>query len=252
MTATRLRAASRRARRVVWAVALLAPITLATAARAQSVPDPGDGYVHDFASILSDDVENELEAELAAFERDTTNEVAVVTIDTLGGADLEEYSLELANRWGVGRAGRDNGVVLLVAQHDRELRIEVGRGLEGTLTDDVARSIVDDEIVPALRAGDYDRGVSDGVASIVDAIEGEYSPPPSGDESWVTVVAIAVVAALGGFALWGSRRSGGWWGGAHASHHVHGTTGAGSTGGSSGSGGFGGGSFGGGGASGGW
>jgi uncharacterized protein len=99
-----------------------------------ALPEP-QGYVNDFANLLSAGVEESLEATLAQYEAETTNELAVVTIKTLGGKSIEEYSISLAEKWGVGQKDKDNGAVILVAETEREIRIEVGYGLEPVLTD---------------------------------------------------------------------------------------------------------------------
>ena len=214
-------------------------LALASPARAQTFPEPVAGYVHDFASMLSPELEGDLDRELYAFERDMTNEISVVTIESLEGADLEDYSLELANRWGIGQRERDNGVMLLVVERDRRLRIEVGLGLEEVMTDDVARRIIEEEIVPRFRAGEFDAGVRDGVHAIMAATEDAFAPPGTLDRiqdvlEGVMAVALVVAGLVLRFRL--GRRT--WYGR--------------SSGGSFGGGSFGGGSFGGGGASGSW
>ncbi len=142
--------------------------------------------VIDQADILSPSTENALIAMLKAHEESTSNQVAVLTIRSLEGASIESYSLDVAETWGLGTAEFDNGVLLLVAYEDREMRIEVGRGLEGDLTDVIAGRIIRNEMTPQFRNGDFDGGVMAGVQGIIGVIEGTYEPPEtapsSGDE----------------------------------------------------------------------
>ncbi len=153
------------------AMILLAPLALA----ALQLPDApiGNSYVSDFAGILSDETEQSLNSRLAQFETDKTTEIAVVTVDNLQDYNIEEYGIELARKWGVGQKDTDNGVLLLVAPNEREVRIEVGYGLEGPLPDGKASRIINEIILPQFKAGDYDLGVVSGVDAIISAVEGE-------------------------------------------------------------------------------
>jgi uncharacterized protein len=162
---------------------LLVLALLAASAHAQGVYDlPLTGRVMDRAGILSDATERALDAQLAAHEAQTTNQVVVLTVPSLEGQTVEEVANRLFERWGLGQAGRDNGVLLLVARDDRELRIEVGYGLEGDLTDAEAGRIIRHVLVPAFRDGDFDGGVRAGTAAILGTIEGTYEPPEDGEE----------------------------------------------------------------------
>jgi uncharacterized protein len=151
-------------------------------AAGQDVP-PLTGRVVDRADVLSVQAERELTALLASHEEATGNQVAVLTIPSLQGAVLEDYALEVARRWALGEAGRDNGVLLLVAIEDRKLRIEVGYGLEGDLPDAVASRIIRREITPQFRAGDYEGGIRAGIMAILGTIEGTYTPPAAQEEA---------------------------------------------------------------------
>ena len=117
------------------------------------------GRVVDLGGVLDDATEAALTARLAAHEDSTSNQIVVLTIPSLDGEVLEAYATRVFRVWGLGQADRDNGVLLLVAVADRELRIEVGYGLEGALTDATAGSIIRNEIVPRFRDGDFDGGV---------------------------------------------------------------------------------------------
>lgn len=152
----------------------------APAARAADVPFLS-GHVNDNAGVLSLATVRELEDALKNHEDSTSNQIAVLTITSLEGEPLEDYSRRVVTTWKLGQKGKDNGVLLLVAKDDRKVRIEVGRGLEGNLTDAIASSIIRHEIVPQFKAGDYDRGVTDGVHAILGAIAGAYTAEETSD-----------------------------------------------------------------------
>ena len=169
-------------------------LTAAVAVSALDVPFLA-GRVNDNAGILSPQVVAELETMLAAHEDSTSNQVAVLTIPSLEGEVLEEYSLKVAETWALGQADKDNGVLLLVARDDRKVRIEVGSGLEGDLTDAVSGRIIRNEIVPRFRDGDFDGGVRDGVVAILAAIDGAYEADDESD--WADDdFAVRIVAGL--------------------------------------------------------
>lgn len=151
--------------------ALLFFIVLASgAAHAFDVPAYG-GRVTDLAGILSPAARQGLEAVIASHERATTNQIAVLTLKNLGGATPEEAALEVFNTWKLGQRERDNGVLVLVAAEERRMRIEVGYGLEGTLTDLVAGRIIRDTITPRFKNSDYEGGLATGVAAIIGVLE---------------------------------------------------------------------------------
>ena len=159
-------------------VALLAVGCIRPVAVAAEIPFLG-GRVNDNAGILSLDTQRELEEILRVHEDSTSNQIAVLTITSLEGEPLEDYSRRVVMTWKLGQKGKDNGVLLLVAKDDRKVRIEVGRGLEGQLTDAVASSIMRHEILPHFKAGDYDRGVRAGVDAIIGTINGAYTADES-------------------------------------------------------------------------
>ena len=133
------------------------------------------GRIVDQAGILSPAVKAELETALAAYENNTTNQVVVVTLESLNGANIEEYSLELGRRWGIGQKGKDNGALLVVAPNDKQIRIEVGYGLEGTLTDALSSNIINYYIIPEFKKGDIQNGIKIGVQKIIALLEGDES-----------------------------------------------------------------------------
>lgn len=133
------------------------------------------GRVVDQAGILSPAVKAELETALAAHENNTTNQVVVVTLESLNGANIEEYSLELGRRWGIGQKGKDNGALLVVAPNDKQIRIEVGYGLEGILTDALSGNIINYYIIPEFKKGDIQNGIKIGTQKIIALLEGDES-----------------------------------------------------------------------------
>ncbi len=143
-------------------------------ALALDVP-PLEARVNDLADILSPATEQLLEANLARLEEEDSTQIAVLTIASLEGENLETFSLRVAEHWGLGQKRTDNGALLLVAVQDRALRIEVGYGLEGRLTDLISGRIIRHEITPAFRQGNYDQGVINGVEAMIRAVKGEYS-----------------------------------------------------------------------------
>lgn len=144
-----------------------------TVCGAAEVP-PLRSYVNDYASMLSPAVLQQLESELVAFEKSDSTQIVVLTIPSLEGEVLEEYSIKVVEKWQIGQKGKDNGALLLVVKNDRKIRIESGRGLEGTLTDLVSGRIVRNEIGPAFKNGQFDLGVARGVGAIMATVRGEY------------------------------------------------------------------------------
>jgi len=245
-------------------IVLLVLITV-ICARALEVPPQPEGRVSDYTSTLTDSQIKVLERTLAAFEQETTNQIAVLIIPTLGGDSLEDYSIRLAEKWQIGQEGRDNGIILLVVMQDRKIRIEVGYGLEGALPDSLAGDIIRQVIAPRFRQGKFYEGMQAGITAIIAATKGEYhakgrSKRSRRDRSIVSLLwplfiffmFISVVVNSSRRRRHYSRRRGGlfiggpfWWGGGFGGR---GLGGGGFGGGFSG----GGGGFGGGGASGGW
>ena len=133
-----------------------------------------EGRVTDFTGTLSRNEQVMLERKLADFERETTNQIAVLLIPTLKGDSLEDYSIRLAEKWKIGQKGRNNGAILLIVKNDRQLRIEVGYGLEGALTDALSGSIIRNEIAPRFKTGQFYQGIDAGLSAVMAAIKGEY------------------------------------------------------------------------------
>lgn len=133
------------------------------------------GRVVDRADVLPAADEAGIVAKSQALERATGHQIVVVTVPSLGGHTIEDYALALGNAWGVGRKGADDGILLVVAPTERKVRIEVGKGLTVSLSDRAAQRIIDGDILPAFRSGDFARGVERGVDGVIRAIG------PSGD-----------------------------------------------------------------------
>jgi uncharacterized protein len=128
------------------------------------------GYVNDYAGVLDSSWKSRIEELISNVESTTTCEIAVAVVKSLEGVTIEEYAVKLFEKWGVGKKKEDNGVLLLVAIDDHKLRIEVGYGLEGTITDLEAGNIINDVIVPKFKQNDYNTGIYDGVVAIVNQI----------------------------------------------------------------------------------
>ncbi|HEY3404179.1 MAG TPA: TPM domain-containing protein [Ohtaekwangia sp.] len=156
-------------------VPLLFAFLSLTVSAQRAVPELWGHRVHDEAHILSAATVEQLEQMLKLHEDSTTNQIAVLIIPSLDGEVLEEYSIRVAHDvWKLGQANNDNGVLLLIAVDDRKMRIEVGQGLEGVLTDALTGRIIRNEIAPHFREQEYDAGVTAGVDAIIQAIGNEY------------------------------------------------------------------------------
>jgi uncharacterized protein len=135
-----------------------------------------DGRVSDQAGIMSPGAIRQVSTLLAEHERKTGDQIAVLTLPSLEGESLEDFSVRVAQTWKLGQKGKDNGILLLVAPQEHKMRIEVGYGLEASLPDALAGRIIRDEIAPAFRHQDYDGGIRAGVEAILGALEGSYTP----------------------------------------------------------------------------
>ena len=168
-------------RRTVAAAAAAVFLLFALVASAQQglVAVPAlSSPVTDLTGTLQPDQAAALDAKLRAFEQAKGSQVAVLIVPTTQPEAIEQYAIRVADAWRLGRKGIDDGAILIVARDDRKLRIEVGRGLEGALPDATANRIIDEVIVPQLRAGDYYGGISAGVDRMLRVIEGEPLPEP--------------------------------------------------------------------------
>jgi uncharacterized protein len=149
---------------------------------ALEVPKRADGYVTDRAGLLSSSARSGLETTLRAFEEKTSNQVAIATFPSLEGDSLEDFSMRLAEAWKAGQKNRDNGVLFLIFKNDRKIRIEVGYGLEGVLTDALSGEIIRGVVAPYFRTGDYEGGIVAGTDAILKATQGEFKGVPRKDK----------------------------------------------------------------------
>ncbi|MBL1143208.1 MAG: TPM domain-containing protein [Proteobacteria bacterium] len=204
------------------------------------------GRVVDNAKMLGSSTEKRLTDQLAAHENATTNQVVVVTLLNLGGYDIDTYGYQLGRKWGIGQKNKNNGVLLIVAKKERKVRIEVGYGLEGTLTDAISANIINSVIVPYFKKAQFEKGIEQGVSSIINALGGKYKMKThkrsKSDNDPLGIIFMIIFLLFWGWGFLGGITNGRY-GGSYGSGGF-----------SSGGGGFsgGGGSFGGGGASGGW
>jgi uncharacterized protein len=254
-------------RRAPAALALMFVLIAARAFAADLKFPALTGRVVDGAGILTSTTIGTLDQMLAQHERTTTQQVVVVTLDSLQGHTIEDYGYQLGRNWGIGQNGKNNGALLIVAPHEWKVRIEVGYGMEGQLTDAITRVIIENNILPRFRVSDFNGGVLDGTAAIMRTLgddaaanlsgePGQAPPPSDADQtqlppSMELLLLVFFVFVI--FLMFRARRhpyimrngipysgpGGGFFGG---------SSGSGGGGGFSG----GGGSFGGGGASGGW
>ncbi len=134
--------------------------------------------VTDLTGTLSVEQITALENKLAAFEAQKGSQIAVLIVPTTEPKDIAEFGIEVADLWQIGRKGIDDGVILIVAKDDRELRLEVGYGLEGVIPDAVAKRVISETITPYFKAGDYAGGIDAGVVQLMKLVEGEALPAP--------------------------------------------------------------------------
>jgi len=224
--------------------------------------------VLDEAGMISNSEQRQLESLLVGFERQTGIAVAVATVPSMKGGQLEDFTNRLYEKVGLGKQGSDAGVMLFVAKKERKIKIETGYGAEGALTDIEAKRIIDNFMTPAFKAGDFSKGIYGGAAAIMNEVKPGYTAVPennyrssSSSEGFkgivkkififiiVVVVIISKIMNPFGGRYYRRRRRGIWYGGGGGGFGSGGGFGG---GGGGGFGGFGGGSSGGGGASGGW
>ena len=163
------------------------------------------GRINDQARMLSPQTKLELEQKLAAFEVDTSNQIAVLTIPSLQGDDIDQFSIRVAEAWKLGQKGKDNGVLLVLAQAEHKVRIEVGVGLQGVLPDITAGRIIRETMRPHLKSGNFDQGITVAVDSIIAATKGEFkgagqttqnNAAKKTSSSFVTLFLLTAVAAV--------------------------------------------------------
>ncbi|MCX2576280.1 TPM domain-containing protein [Pedobacter sandarakinus] len=244
---------------------------------AQDFPQKPSTLVNDYANVLSAEQRQALESKLVAFDDSSSTQIAIAILKSVGDYDINEYAVQLGRNWGVGHNGKNNGIMIVVAVGDRKISIQTGYGLEGALPDIYAKRIIDNDIKPNFRNGNYYAGLDEGTTSIIKYTKGEYkndnprkaSSKKGGVGSIFIVIIIVIILIIlmrkggggnGGEVIGGRGASNAlFWamlfgsgGGRGGNSGWGGGFGGGSSGGGGGFGGFGGGSFGGGGSSGSW
>lgn len=233
-------------------IALASFLLAKVVAAAIDYPDYKD-YVNDFTGkTVSKEFLDTQNKKLKEYDEKTTNQIAVAIIDSTGDEEIEQYSIHLAEKWKPGQKGKDNGILMTFAMNDRKMRIEVGRGLEGDVTDLESKIIIDDHIVPHFKQNNYEKGIEAGIDQVILSIATDaaaLAQTQSSDTSSGVVIAIVIIilvvfvillviaespyTPLGGSGSWGISKT---WGSSSSSGGTK----------------FGGGSFSGGGSSGGW
>lgn len=152
---------------------LLGLSLFAPPARAELTLPELKGRITDEAGLINAEDRAVIEAQLKSLEETSTDQLAVVTVNTLQGVTIEEFGLELGRKWGIGQKDKDNGIVLVIAPNERKVRIEVGRRLEPQMTDALSKLIIENGILPKFRRGDFSGGIRDGVRDINDVLLGD-------------------------------------------------------------------------------
>ncbi len=241
---------------------------------AQQFPEKSTTLVTDYTSTLSSDQKQSLENKLVAFNDSTSTQIAVVLIKSVGDYDIAEYATNLGRKWGIGQKGKNNGILMLIAIGDRKVTIQTGYGAEGAVPDITTHEIIENDIKPNFKQGNYYAGIDAGTNSLIKYMKGEYKAPAKtqqisngggGGSIFIIIIIVIVVIILirrgggGGSQIIGGRGGSSpfWWFLAgnllgRGSGGGGGFGGGGDSGGGGGFGGFGGGSFGGGGSSGSW
>lgn len=249
-------------------------VFVSSAAIAQDdFPSRANRLVTDFTNTLSQSEQNQLEQKLVAFNDSTSTQIAVVLMRSTGNYEISEYAVQLGNKWGIGKKSKNNGILILLAVDDRKISIQTGFGMEGVAPDVLIKRIIENDMTPHFKKGDYYGGLEQGTNTLMELVKGEYSADEymKGGEQrfpWFMILIIIFIviisvgakanstrkyARMNGLSFWAawmllnaatSRQRGSW--------GMFSGGGGGFSGGGGGFGGFGGGGFGGGGSSGSW
>lgn len=175
-------------------------------------------YVNDFADVLNTDEENVLNQRLKSLEEKTGYQVAVVTVKNMDGDYIEHYAVKLFEKWGIGGKEKDEGVLFLVSIEDRVMRMEVGYGLEPTLTDGITKNIQDNFVRPLFKEGNYSPGISVGVENMIKVLEGNapeelFEENNQSDVDWLSVIIFALIFGVNilGWLFAIMARTKSWW-----------------------------------------
>lgn len=180
-------------------LSLLLPVMLSAQ---KTIPEPTQYLVNDYAGLLNRSQVEALGTKLRDYAVESSTQIVIVTETSLQGQDAFSYAQRLASAWGIGGGENDNGILLYVAQEDRQIRIQTGRGTEGFLPDVTAKRIIENIIVPAFRSGDYYRGLDRATDAIMDLGRGEYSGEGhagNGGESipgWIIIIFIILLIVI--------------------------------------------------------
>ncbi len=142
-------------------------------------PSLSNSRIVDEASLFDSSQKSILEQKLAAYEHNSSNQIVIVTLKSLDGYDISDYGYQLGRHWGIGQAKKNNGVLFIIAPNEHKVRIEVGYGLEGALNDATANTIIQKDILPFFKTGNYYEGASKGIDSIIKVTKGEYTSEPN-------------------------------------------------------------------------
>ena len=256
-----------------WSILLLLGLLTALGSAAQNIPPRPNPprLVNDLAGLMQGGEADQLERKLLAYNDSTSSQIAVVTVPTLDGDDISDYAQKLYEGWGIGRKGKNNGILILVAQQEHTARIQTGYGLEGAVPDALAKRIISNTLVPAFRQNQYYAGLDRATDQLIALAKGEYQADPadarpqgrrdgsgSGFPFWVIILVLVIVFTMLRNRGGGGGRGNRGFGGGFIPPIIFGGGGFGGGGGGFGGGGgggfggFGGGSSGGGGASGSW
>lgn len=183
-----------------------------------SVPEKPKAFVNDYAGVLSGEEKNSLENKISSFEKNTSNEIAVVTVPSLDGDTIENLAQEIFSKWGIGKSGKNNGVLMLVAMAEHKTRIHTGYGVEGELTDLATSYIQSEVMVPAFKNGDYYSGINGAVDKIIESLGGQNVVPEgySNNDQKVKVNWEFILAGIFFIFQWVASmlaRSKSWWAG---------------------------------------
>ena len=188
-------------------------LLIAAQVSAFTIP-PNDGFVTDAAGILSLDEEQLIEQTLKDYQKETSNEIAVLIVNTMDGDEIGDVAFEVGREWGVGTSENNNGILILVAYEDRKLFLATGYGLEGAVPDIVARGIIDKDITPEFKNGNYAAGIQSGIESLKKHIGGEFtadryenSSGKNMDWGWLVFIIFMLIQWL--FAILARTKS--WW-----------------------------------------
>ena len=200
---------------------LVAAFACANAALAYQSPGKATGFVNDFAGIFSTEQKSTLEQKIAGFYQLNGSEISVVTVSSLGDETVETYAVKLFAEWGIGKKKTDNGLLILVAPTEQKMRIEVGYGLEGTVTDAQASVIIRTVMTPAFKENRYFDGVSGAVDQIIGLISGDPTVVPTGSsdsfssqdiKNYETLIVFGLIV-IGNLAAFMARSKSWWLGG---------------------------------------